>query len=638
VNNNAANLIYAYDSGLSTVGQQFKVNPAESSFGAMLALHEEFAQFLPTPFQAASEGTDADNEARVLLGGTNGQVYMWRPPFIPQGKALLDVAPSPMLLFQCPGLSASDDITSFVMWAGVLFIASDDGTGVKVFSFDGKTITLEDTIASAATGILGAWHGEIYCALNAQAIRQRDGTGTWSSLTFPATVTAFIPRQIIEYGASVYFAGQDGSGGEAVIMAWDGTSLTEARTPNSTRESKLLAMEVSDDKLCYLWDETVGAAAVDFWAQMVLGVVDRGSGEELYHVGQDRADTHATPGWYNHKLLVCAKGDYNRDQLIVQDDGNSPGSIDTETGDGYLLGFDPTVDLHESNVATQAATVASIWSRAPRRSFYGNVVVHGGDALVVFGWRDNAAGDRGILYAWDGSTLTEEATTQRDPVGQDATVPEGTYNVCNPLFILGGDAFYVGTSVSLGVSTTEIFKRASGGGSWSSVLTVVGGAGWNALGGSNSNGHLTGAAVLSGTAYLLRNHDGSGNTAEWYTFDGTSLTYTGTTTRYQSIDSDWRAPPIAFNGYAYYTSADLATRTWHIARHNGTVWEDTHHSLIATASITNFRHPLRVSSYNGSLYVAYNGDLYKSNGTTTTSWSQVDLGGLEVGGKLAGFV
>jgi hypothetical protein len=625
VNNDTANLIYAYDSGLTTVGQQFKVNPAESSFGAMLALHEEFAQFLPTPFQAASEGTDPDNEARVLLGGTNGQVYMWRPPFIPQGKALLDVAPSPMLLFQCPGLSASDDITSFVMWAGVLFIASDDGTGVKVFSFDGKTITLEDTIASVDTGVLGAWHGEIYCALNAQAIRQRDVTGTWSSLTFPGTVTAYIPRQILEYGANLYFAGQDGASGEAVIMAWDGTTMSQARTPNGTNESKVFAMEVHDDKLCYLWNQIAEAAAVNLWEQMVLGVVDRGGGEELYHMGND-----FEIGNLNWRLLVSEKADYGLDEFITMDTGSTPGSFNPER-DGHLLGFSPTTDLHQSNAATQAAIVVGR-VRAAFAAFYGNVGVHNGDALVVFGRRDG--GDDGVIYAWDGSTLTEETATQRDPIAQDAV---DTYIVADPFFSIGTDLFYVGTSVAAGVSTTEILKRASGGGSWSSVLTI-GAAGWNALGGDNSNGALSGAATISGTTYMLRHAAGLSHSAEWYTFDGSALTYTGTTTRYQNVSSDFRSPPVAFNGYVYYTSCDLATSTWHIARHNGTVFEDTHHSLIAKASITNHRHPLRVSSYNGSLYVAYNGDLYKSNGTTTTSWSQVSVNGEEVGGKLAGFV
>jgi hypothetical protein len=179
---------------------------------------------------------------------------MWRPPFVPQGKALIDVAPSPHLLFQCPGLSASDEITSFAFDGGILFIASDDGTGVKVFSFDGKTITLEDTNASVDTGILGAWHGEIYCALNALAIRRRDATGAWSSLTFPGTVTGYIPRQILEYGANLYFAGQDGSGGTGEILKWDGTTLTAERS--IAGDTSILAMEVFDGKLCYLHSDT----------------------------------------------------------------------------------------------------------------------------------------------------------------------------------------------------------------------------------------------------------------------------------------------------------------------------------------------------------------------------------------------
>lgn len=256
VNNGAATLIYAYDSALTEPTQQILVNPQEATFGAALGIHEEFDKMRPADGDRDSE-TEAENtEARLLLGGKTGRVYAWTPVKPPEGKTLLNVAPRATLLLQCPDIASDDAVTALLMWAGVLYIATayGSGTGAKIFSYDGSTVTLEDTQAGKSTGILGVYQGEVFAAFNSQLIRRRSAAGTWSSVTFPGTVTAYIPRQIIEYGTALYFAGTDGT--NAKILKWDGTSLTSVRTLTGATSGALLAMEVFSSKLCYLWKST----------------------------------------------------------------------------------------------------------------------------------------------------------------------------------------------------------------------------------------------------------------------------------------------------------------------------------------------------------------------------------------------
>jgi hypothetical protein len=60
VNNNAASLIYAYDSAMTEPTQQIQVNPAETTFGAMVAMFEDFQNDLPTALQQVDEGLEED--------------------------------------------------------------------------------------------------------------------------------------------------------------------------------------------------------------------------------------------------------------------------------------------------------------------------------------------------------------------------------------------------------------------------------------------------------------------------------------------------------------------------------------------------------------------------------------------------
>jgi hypothetical protein len=82
----------------------------------------------------------------------------------------------------------------------------------------------------------------------------KGGSVATSSLTMPGGVTAFVPRQILEYKENLYFGGVDGT--DALILKWDDSTMTVARTLTGATSGKFLAMEVFDGKLCYLWSST----------------------------------------------------------------------------------------------------------------------------------------------------------------------------------------------------------------------------------------------------------------------------------------------------------------------------------------------------------------------------------------------
>lgn len=610
VNNNAANLIYAYDSGLTTVGQQIKVNPGESSFGAMIALHDEFVQLLPTPLQEATEGTDADNEARILLGGTNGKVYMWRPAFVPEGKTLLDVAPTPRLLFQCPGLSASDDITSFVFVDGLLFVASDAGSDVKVFSFDGSTVTLEDTISTMDTGILGAWQGQVYCATNAQSIRQRDWAGAWTSLTFPGTVTAFIPRQILEYGLNLYFAGQDGSGGTGEILKWDGSSLTVARS--IAGDTKILALEVFDDTLTYLY---AGPSPHTFY-----GAAD---GAAFLGATPPAVRELFSPYLTFHPALVDSSLMYGSNLPV-----NVAGTwtITLYTTPALLPGatFNPTA-LGTIAVAGASATVLC-------------GIVDGSE--VLFYVNDPTPGTTlGSFFSWDGATLAADGDTSAatGTVRMRQIAPTFSSLLCS----LSGSIYCVVPNrvTSPAANYMTIFKRDAGGGSWSVVVEYTD-ADIAALGGWTPDVTLHqefhGGAVYDSKAWFIRTPQyvgGTGYVSELWSFNGTALAFEESITGSEAPSGGFYAAaspnPYVFNSFLYYGWVRNSDNQIMLGRYNGSSWDHTHYPTGRTAT-TDIAISWLIE-IGGNLWMATYGtdgftmQQFFSAGTDTTSWTSYDF-------------
>ncbi len=609
VNANAASLVYAYDSSLTTVGQQFKVNPGESSFGAMLALHEEFMRLLPTPFQAASEGTDADNEARILLGGTSGKVYMWRPAFIPQGKTLLDVAPTPRLLFQCPGLSGSDDITSFVFVAGILFIASDSGSDVKVFAFDGQTVSLQDTISSVDTGILGQWRGQIYCASNAQSIRQRDWNGAWTSLTFPGTVTAFIPRQILEYGTSVYFAGQDGAGGTGEIMSWDGTTMTAARS--IAGDTKVLAMEVSGDTLAYLH---AGPGPHTFY-----GAVE---GAAFFGATPPAARELFSPFATFHPALV--------DNSLMYG-SNIPANV----AGTWTITFYTTPALPPG--ATFSPTSLGTFAVNGSLDTVLCGIVDGSEILFYV----NAPTD-GLFVAWDGATLSSDGdvSAATGTVRQRQIAPTFSSLFC----ALGGNVYCLVPNRinSPAANYMTMFKRDSGGGSWSVVVEYTD-ADIAALGGwtpdVTKHQEFHGGVIYDSKAWFIRTPQyvgGVGYVTELWSFNGTALALEESVTGSEAPSGGFYAAaspnPVVFNSFLYYGWVRNSDNHVMLGRYNGTSWDHTHHATGRTAT-TDVAISWLVE-IEGNLWMAtYGSDSptfqqFYSDGIDTTSWtSYAGIGG-----------
>jgi hypothetical protein len=148
VNNGAATLIYAYDSAMTEPTQQFKVNPAETTLGCMAAMHEEFQHGLPTP---------GDLEPRLLIGGSGGKMYLWRPTAPPEGKTLLNTAPSPMLLCTAPDVTAGNYYTSVAVGIGHFAATVNVGSDVWLITYHGRNISARATASSVFTGTTSMW-------------------------------------------------------------------------------------------------------------------------------------------------------------------------------------------------------------------------------------------------------------------------------------------------------------------------------------------------------------------------------------------------------------------------------------------------------------------------------------------------
>lgn len=221
--------IYAFDSELSTPGQQFKQNPLEESAKPpMLDVHEEFAAVRLGPV-IEDEGAQEQTEKRFFIGGRAGRVYEFVPTVLPEGKTLLDTAAYPKHILTIPGLASGDDILSFAWWEGVLYILTEDGSDCLVYSYDGETLALELTISSGGNGVLGVWNGEILAACNGSLLYSRDVTGTWSQLTVPSGKMN-TPYQITEFEANAYIAAQTNTS-RPVILKYDGTTVTAEHEP-----------------------------------------------------------------------------------------------------------------------------------------------------------------------------------------------------------------------------------------------------------------------------------------------------------------------------------------------------------------------------------------------------------------------
>jgi hypothetical protein len=256
--------IYVYDSELTTVQQQFKHNPQETSsrYQPVLDIHEEFVA-VRLGAVAEDESVEENLETRLIIGGTTGRVYEWLPTSPSEGRTLLDTAAYPKHILTIPGLTNNDIVRSFAWWEGVLYILTENGSDGEVYSWDGETLSLEVTVSGNNDGVLGVWNGEILCAIDGGEFRVRDVTGAWSTLA-PPSGTMDKAYDIAEFGANAYIAAQYDAGNDQgpTIIKYDGTSLTlghgVASAPNpgngTLEKGPVVALVVFDGKLCYLYD------------------------------------------------------------------------------------------------------------------------------------------------------------------------------------------------------------------------------------------------------------------------------------------------------------------------------------------------------------------------------------------------
>jgi hypothetical protein len=154
---------------------------------------------------------------------------------------------------------SNDAITGITIGQGHFVAATDSGSDVWVFSFDGKSTSAGGlggrlTVTGKSTGIVARFRDQWLFAADSQSFWMGSDSAPWAEQTFPGTVTAFVPRQFLEYGDNMYVGGTDGT--NARILRWDGTSLTLAHSMTGATSGAFLAMEVFDSKLCYLWSST----------------------------------------------------------------------------------------------------------------------------------------------------------------------------------------------------------------------------------------------------------------------------------------------------------------------------------------------------------------------------------------------
>jgi hypothetical protein len=123
-------------------------------------------------------------------------------------------------------LHANTDLLSGVTYVG--------GNGI-VLSWDGTTV-LADSGSVFGGGVprIIPFREDIYGAAT-HIFRKRSG-GTWSSISMPVGITSFVPNDWAVYKDVLYLVGYDHVGGNnnvSKIISFDGTTLTDVRTPEA---------------------------------------------------------------------------------------------------------------------------------------------------------------------------------------------------------------------------------------------------------------------------------------------------------------------------------------------------------------------------------------------------------------------
>jgi hypothetical protein len=501
---------------------------------------------------------------------------MWRPPFVPQGKALIDVAPSPHLLFQCPGLSATDEITSFVMLFGLLFIASDSGSDVKVFSFDGQTVTLQDTITGKDTGILGTNRGEVFCASNAHSLRKRAWDGTWSDVTIPAAVTSFVPRQVLEYKSNLYFAGADGAGATGI-----------------------LALEVFDDKLCYLYEDEGEILAWDGAALTVARSITVVSATFSQYTILGTGIGTASPAngpWVLGSFNAGGSPsnlDVNEDFKWLEFGGTSVGSAGDTGGvffqstDALFPGNAKAVYFQEDTAGQISPTIIHTWAGSGRihRGMCDNTV---SPSVQYFRTTDDS-GNEGF-GSYDGTTFTEQHYTF---AAGDTPKNLGRF------FYALGEVYHVERFVNAGTHTIQIFRLTNTTArvvNWTDADFVTAGGYDNV---NQARGILDGIGDdIGGKFYLYRQGQAFfADDSDLWEFDGTSLTLARGP--FGSADSGCTA--ISMDGVLYYGTGD-AGGTWNVGKFTPpSTWNDAYATLSGLAGVGGYAHIVSDGDSSGAI-------------------------------------
>jgi hypothetical protein len=109
------------------------------------------------------------------------------------------------------------------------FLAKISGGNTRVYSWDGTTKTLDETLIDTTVGPLYAVGDELYC-YGTTGVLWRDSTGTWAAEAYPTdTLYYSIP---VAYNGLIYFAGQctTTTPDLGVVDSFNGSAISRART------------------------------------------------------------------------------------------------------------------------------------------------------------------------------------------------------------------------------------------------------------------------------------------------------------------------------------------------------------------------------------------------------------------------
>lgn len=119
-------------------------------------------------------------------------------------------------------------VNSSVEYQGYLYMGGLSSADVT--RWNGSVLETDEASVVTAPTIMAVFR-ETLLAFGTHSCKKRNLDGSWSSVSMPGGVTSFKPRAAVTYKDRLYIGGyDDATDNTGVILTYDGTSLTVART------------------------------------------------------------------------------------------------------------------------------------------------------------------------------------------------------------------------------------------------------------------------------------------------------------------------------------------------------------------------------------------------------------------------